>query len=220
LEEEVRSEVELLWNVYHETNAEARASTSRRRGSRANESRSKSREPVQTKFSPSPVFNNSNSTTAGFRSRNGQTNASLSVDDKPSTFAPGSLLTTSLSANAPPARNPDPPVESSTSPDRLVDSYLEETSQVAKNSDERAVAMSYVFSALEAVKGEAKQKEDQRLRHEGKLPVPTIAEEGDDEDSRKKGVKFDETAETERDDKEQGDASESLIRPFTMSADS
>ena len=162
IEEEVRKEAEFLWNTYYETNAEAREPASKRRGSTAGKakSRSASRDPVQRKFSPPPkphpsIHSVIDSATPNKLKNKGSWNqdpADLpeADDNEPAVPPPfaGSLLTNSLMANRNQA--PAPPVEPPAQyPEELVGEELESTRRVDKTKDQRAVAMSHVFSVLD-----------------------------------------------------------------------
>jgi hypothetical protein len=162
IEDTVRAELEILYNTFIETNAEAREpSTSKRRGSVLGKakSRSASREPVQRKFSPPPKGHPSiQSVISGpapkFKLKDDWRQDSSDLpeaddDDKlvPPPFA-GSLLTKSLSAHRQQASAPpiEPPLEY---PEQLVGQELEQIRQVSKTKDEREISMSYAFSALD-----------------------------------------------------------------------
>lgn len=162
IEDAVRSELEILYNTFIDTNAEAReASSSRRRGSVLGKakSRSASREPVQRKFSPPPKGHPSiQSVISGPQpplklktSWNEDTSDLPEARDDAKTVPPpiaGSLLTQSLSALRQQA--PAPPIEAPLEyPEQLVGQELEQIRQVSKTKDEREVSMSLAFSVLD-----------------------------------------------------------------------
>ena len=163
IEDVVRSELEILYNTFIETNAEAREpSSSRRRGSVLGKakSRSASREPVQRKFSPPPKGHPSIQSVISEPTPPLKLKISWSEDtsdlpeakdnDKtvpPPSFA-GSLLTKSMSAHRQQA--PAPAVEASFKyPEQLVGQELEQVRRGAKTKEEREIGMSYAFSALD-----------------------------------------------------------------------
>jgi hypothetical protein len=162
IEDAVRSELEILYNTFIDTNAEAREpSTSKRRGSVLGKakSRSASREPVQRKFSPPPKGHPSiQSVISGPPAKlklktswNEDTSDLPEARDDAKTVPPpiaGSLLTQSLSALRQQA--PAPAAEASLEyAEQLVGQELEQVRRGAKTKEEREIGMSYAFSALD-----------------------------------------------------------------------
>ena len=157
IEDTVRSEVEILYNTFIETNAEAREPSSGRRGSVMGKakSRSASREGVQRNFSPPPrdhpsiqsVISGPTPTLKLKLSWNEDNSDLPEADDNDKTVPPpfaGSLLTSSLRhAPAPPV---EPPRDRS---ERSVEQDLEEIRRGAKTKEQIEIGMSYAFSALD-----------------------------------------------------------------------
>jgi hypothetical protein len=158
IEDAVRSELEILYNTFIDTNAEAReASSSRRRGSVLGKakSRSASREPVQRKFSPPPkghpsiqsVISGPNPPLKLKISWNEDLSDLPEANDKGKTVPPpiaGSLLTQSLSTNRQQA--PAPPIKA---PLGGPEQDLEQIRRGAKTKEQIEIGMSYAFSALD-----------------------------------------------------------------------
>jgi len=172
IEDVVRSELEILYNTFMETNAEAREpSSSRRRGSVLGKakSRSASREPVQRKFSPPPKGHPSiQSVISGPQpplklkiSWNEDLSDLPETNDNDKTVPPpfaGSLLTSSRPAHRQQA--PAPPIEAPLGyPDQLVGPELEQVRRAAKTKEEREIGMSYAFSALDERMANASPKD-------------------------------------------------------------
>lgn len=107
LEDQVRNEVEMLWNTYRATNPDTNDMINRRRGSKVEDPRSRSREPPQRKFSPSPVVLNTFKQNQARLRGTGDDQLAQSHLDIPvqnegeQSFAAGSLLTSAISANPP-----------------------------------------------------------------------------------------------------------------------
>lgn len=139
LEEKVRCEVELLWERYRDGPGQGDNRGLSRSVSltRTSEARARSRERSQT-FSP-PL--------SPRRSRGEGTNPiALEASRAPAFAAPpgsSSLLSMSFSANA--ISPPPPPVV----PARLDDAIDKLAKDVGKSDDQRAVAMSHMFSVLD-----------------------------------------------------------------------
>jgi hypothetical protein len=116
LEDQVRNEVDMLWTVFRTTNPDTKAVISGRRGSKVEDPRSRSREPPQRKFSPSPVVLNTFKQNQARSRGTGDDQLAQSHLDIPvgnggeQSFAAGSLLTSALSAN--PQRPPESQDES------------------------------------------------------------------------------------------------------------
>ena len=195
LEDKVRCEVEMLWNMFLENDEEARAGSMSRRGSRVN-SRSKSREPVR-RFSPSPaartrVRPTGSSTTSTNASASATPSTSAPSTQGPATsqsqtenpnpilneaarnpaYAPGaSLLSASMSANAYHQQTREPEVVG----DVADDSIARVSQNYGTNDDARAVAMSHVFSVLDDAMASKKPRRRSRSRSTGAGSVPTSA---------------------------------------------
>jgi len=169
IEDTVRSEVEILYNIFIETNAEAREPSSGRRGSVMGKakSRSASREGVQRKFSPPPRDHPSiQSVISGptpklkLKLSWNEDNSDLpEADDNDKTVPPpfaGSLLTSSLrQAPAPPV---EPPLDRS---ERSIEQNLEEIRRGAKTKEQIEIGMSYAFSALDERMAKASFEDDE-----------------------------------------------------------
>jgi hypothetical protein len=120
LEDQVRNEVDMLWTVFRTTNPDTKAVISGRRGSKVEDPRSRSREPPQRKFSPSPVVLNTFKQNQARSRGTGDDQLAQSHLDIPvgnggeQSFAAGSLLTSALSANPqrPPQSQDEPPLKS------------------------------------------------------------------------------------------------------------
>jgi hypothetical protein len=180
IEDAVRSELEILYNTFIDTNVEAREpSTSKRRGSVLGKakSRSASREPVQRKFSPPPKGHPSiQSVISGPQpplklkiSWNEDLSDLPEARDDAKTVPPpiaGSLLTQSLATSRQQA--PAPPIEA---PLGGPEQDLEQIRRGAKTKEQIEIGMSYAFSALDErmANAPAKDKPDaiQRAQVDG-----------------------------------------------------
>jgi hypothetical protein len=157
MEEAIRSETEYLYETFRDTNPECREPNTKRRGSGLGKakSRSASREPVQRNFSPPPKGHPSIQSVISAVPKlklKGSWNRDPADDlpeasDAEMTVPPpfgGSLLTKSLSAHRQSA------AQATQGSSRVAEESLSQefgqTLRLDKTKDQRAVAMSHVFS--------------------------------------------------------------------------
>jgi hypothetical protein len=170
MEEAIRSETEYLYETFRDTNPECREPNTKRRGSGLGKakSRSASREPVQRNFSPPPKGHPSIQSVISAVPKlklKGSWNRDPADDlpeasDAEMTVPPpfgGSLLTKSLSAHRQSA------AQATQGSSRVAEESLSQefgqTLRLDKTKDQRAVAMSHVFSILDEQMAKAPVKD-------------------------------------------------------------